>query len=163
MPDSNVTVALLKKSQRARLLALSVTDAQRPYVGHIDDLLADMDGSRECDAMLVLSGTQPIGFYRLDHHPRSVAGHALERPALGLRGFFIDQHWQRRGLGKRALAALLEDAAQRHTWARLIVLGVSAGNAAAWALYRGAGFVDAGALYDDARLGAQHLLRRPLS
>lgn len=135
---------------------------QLPHVGHTSDLLADLAHSREALGMAVLQGDEAIGFYRIDLHPRSVAGRDFDEPTLGLRGFFIDARWQRRGLGRQALAALLDDLAVRLPWARWLVLGVDCSNIAALSVYRDAGFVDDGQLYDGGPAGAQLLMLRAL-
>lgn len=147
---------------RPRVAALDVLPAQRPFVGTVGDLLADLDHSSQALGMVVLQANEPIGFYRIDLHARSVAGRDFEQQALGLRGFFIDARWQRRGFGARALGAMLGDLELRLPWARLLVLGVSRDNAAAVRLYQNAGFDDDGQLYDGGPTGAQLLMLRPL-
>lgn len=144
------------------LLALQVTPAQQAYVGNITDLLADVAVCPEADSMVVWHDATPIGYYRIDPHSRSVAGRDFEVPALGLRAFFIDARWQGHGFGAQALAALLDDVAQRHPSSRLLVLTVHTINTAALKLYRRAGFTDDGELYHGGRAGPQHLLRRAL-
>lgn len=147
---------------RPRVAALDVLPAQRPFVGTVGNLLADLDHSSQALGMVVLQADEPIGFYRIDLHPRSVAGRDFEQPSLGLRGFFIDARWQRRGLGRLALTAMLDDLESRLPWARLLVLGVGRNNASAVELYRSAGFDDDGELYDGGPAGPQLLMLRPL-
>lgn len=144
------------------LLGLAVHPAQRGFVGRIEDLLADAQSRRSCEPMAIVQGHRPIGFYCIETVARCIVGRDFEQPALGLRGFFVAAPWQGRGLGAQALQALLADLAERHRQARLLVLTVDEGNAAALTLYRRAGFTDSGERYHGGRFGPQLLLWRPL-
>lgn len=161
-PISEIRVAAVDATLREQLLRLRVTPAQRGYVGAIGDLLADAACCPDSAPMAILHNGVPVGYYRIDPNARSVAGHDLERPALGLRAFFIDARSQGRGLGARALAALLGDVVVRHPHARMLALAVHVDNHAAQRLYRRAGFSDGGELYHGGRSGAQRLLLRGL-
>lgn len=157
-----VCVIPANDSLQAKLLQLSVSAAQQMYVGQIDNLLADAASCADAEPMAICLDGEAVGYYRIDPHSRSVAGRNFDVPALGLRAFFIDQHWQGRGLGSLALAALVEDVIERHPDARLLVLGVNVGNEAAIRMYRGAGFIRSGELYHGGRAGPQHLMLRTL-
>jgi RimJ/RimL family protein N-acetyltransferase len=159
---ASLALARIDAALRDKVLALRVHPAQLDYVGHIGDLLADAEHSRDCEPTAVLRDGAPIGFYRIDLHPRSVAGRDFDVPALGLRGFFLDAQWQGRGLARPVLAALLADLAARHPWARLLVLTVNHSNHAARRLYRHAGFVDGSEQYHGGRAGPQQLMLRSL-
>lgn len=147
---------------RPALLGLRVLPAQRDWIGAIADLLDDVALCPGSEPMAILHGVTPVGYYRIEPSARSVAGRDFERPALGLRAFFIDADWQGRGFGALALAALIADAADRHRQARLLVLTVNCSNPIAVQLYFRAGFVDSGARYHGGRSGPQHLLLRSL-
>ncbi|WP_243040706.1 GNAT family N-acetyltransferase [Dyella sedimenti] len=163
MPDCPaIRVVPAGAVSRPELLRLDVRAAQRPYVGIIADLLADAEQCPGCEPMAILLDGAPIGFYRIETRPGSIAGRDFAEPTLGLRAFFIDHRWQRRGLGAGALAALLADLARRHPAARQLALTVNIRNTAGVALYRRAGFADAGALYHDGPAGPQHLMLRAL-
>ena len=144
------------------MLGLRVNPSQCRYAGRIADLLADAEQCPGSEPMAIMLEGAAIGFYRIDRDARSVAGPDFPWPTVALRAFFIDAAWQRRGLGSRALDALLGDLAARHPGARRLALVVDAGNRAARRLYRRAGFVEHGALYHDAFGSAQHLLLREL-
>lgn len=144
------------------LLDLTVAPAQRPWVGNIVDALADLAHCPHSDSMAILRNGTAVGHYRIDPHPRSVAGHDFALPTLGLRAFFIDARWQGQGLGSAALRALLADLATRYPDARQLALTVSCNNDAAQALYRRHGFVDSGELYHGGRSGPQQLLLHAL-
>lgn len=155
-------VAPVDRLLRDAVLALRVRSVQRAFVGHVADLLADAESRASCEPMAILNGGTPIGFYCLEHNVRTVAARDFDQPALGLRGFLIDAAHQGRGLGAAAVAALLADAMHRHPAARLLVLSVDAGNRAAIALYRRAGFEACPARYHGPPASSQHILLRPL-
>lgn len=159
---SIVRVAPVDDSLRPALLGLCVLPAQRAWVGAIADLLSDAAQCPASEPMAILLGDAPMGYYRIEPTARSVAGRDFAAPALGLRAFFIDARWQRRGLGRQALQAIFADLARRHPSARLLALTVNRDNRAARHLYRRTGFVDSGELYHGGRPGPQHLLLRPL-
>lgn len=157
-----VSVVPVNDTWRPLLLKLAVAPEQHDQIGTMADILADVAACPGSDAMVIVHGDEPVGFYRLDPHARSVAGHDLDVPALGLRTFFIDVRWQRRGIGSAALVALIAAAIERHRGARLLALTVSVGNAAAMQMYRRAGFIDGGELYHGGRCGPMRLLLRTL-
>jgi GNAT superfamily N-acetyltransferase len=144
------------------LLNLGVLPAQRNYMGDIADLLADAAASPGAEPMAICHGDTPVGYYRIDPHARSVAGHDFAVPALGLRTFFIDADWQGRGFGALALSALIADLAERHPLARLLVLTVNSDNHVASQLYRRSGFSARSELYHERRAGPEQLLLRAL-
>jgi GNAT superfamily N-acetyltransferase len=157
MPDcSPIRFEPVGPANRAAVLELRVAPAQAAYVGAIADLLADAEACAGCLPLAILEQHRPVGFVRIEADARSVAGHDLDLPSLGLRAFFIDTRHQHRGLGTRALHALLEALAPHHPQARGIALAVDAGNAAALALYRRAGFVPVRGSYHGA---SSHPLR----
>lgn len=157
-----IRVMPTQDSLQAALLQLGVSAPQQAYVGQIDNLLADVVSCPDAEPMAICLGSEPVGYYRVDPHPRSVAGRDFDVPALGLRAFFIDARWQGRGLGTLALSALLKDVIERHADARLLVLNVNESNHNAIRMYHRAGFSQSGELYDGGRAGPQHLMLRAL-
>jgi GNAT superfamily N-acetyltransferase len=131
-------------------------------VGAIVSLLADAALCPGSESMAILLGNTPVGYYRIEASARGVAGHDFAVPALGLRAFFIDTHWQRRGIGTLALTALVADLVERRPEARLLALTVNCNNQVALCLYLRAGFRHSGELYHGGRSGPQHLLLRVL-
>jgi GNAT superfamily N-acetyltransferase len=162
LDESRIRVVPVDAALRPALLGLGVLPAQRDWVRVIADLLADVALCPGSEPMAILRGDTPVGYYRIEPSARSVAGRDFAVPALGLRAFFIDVHWQGRGVGTQALAALIVDLAERHPQARLLVLTVNCNNHAALQLYLRAGFTDSGELYHGGRSGPQHLLLRVL-
>lgn len=142
--------------------ALRVTTAQRAQVGDVAVHLAQAAQDPSSEPMAILAGDTVVGFYRLDFARRVVAGRDIGTTGVALQPFLVDAHWQGRGLGTRALRALLDDLQARHPERRLLLLAVGCGNHAARALYRRAGFLDTGTLVPGGRGGPQHLLLRAL-
>jgi predicted acetyltransferase len=157
-----IRVAVVTPLLRHAVLCLRVHPEQCDFVSPVARTLPDAEQCPGSTPMSILLGDRPVGYYRIEHSARSVAGHDFEQPALGLRSFFIDMDWQRRGLGARALAALYADLVDRYPAARLLALTVNCRNQAALALYFQSGFVDSGELYHGGRSGTQQLLLRSL-
>jgi RimJ/RimL family protein N-acetyltransferase len=153
-----IRVAPVTPALRPAVLALRVHPDQYAFVSPIEASLADAELSHGSTPMVILGNGAPVGFYRIEHHASTIAERDYGVPALGLRSFFIDARWQGRGLGARAIAALVADLRERHPEARLLVLTVNCRNLPALALYRRAGFEDSGALYHGGRSGPQHLM-----
>lgn len=163
MPEHpTIRVVPVDLALRPALLRLRVLPAQLDYVGAIDSLLADVALCPGSEPMAIMHGDTPVGYYRIETNARSVATRDFAVPTLGLRAFFIDTDWQRRGFGTLAVAALITDLAERHPQARLLVLTVNRNNHAALRLYQRAAFHDSGELYHGGRSGPQHLLLRVL-
>lgn len=158
----DIRVVPVDASLRPALLALGVDDEQYAYVGRIDASLADADACEGSEAMAILRNGEPIGFYRLEQHARTVADMPFDHTTVGLRSFFIDARWQGQGLGTLALDAVLRDLAQRRPNVRGMVLTVNVRNTPALALYRRAGFRETGGLYHGGRSGPQHVMLRAL-
>src|SRR5690606_32777909 len=114
------------------------------------------------EAMAILVGDTPVGFYRLDFAPTIAARRSSGEASGGLRAFFLDVDWQGRGLGTRAVRACCEDVQARHPGRRLLALNVNCRNVVAINAYRKAGFVDTGELYLGGSAGPQHLMVRRL-
>ncbi|WP_158601787.1 GNAT family N-acetyltransferase [Solilutibacter pythonis] len=142
----------------AGVRAIELGREQSMFVGdvafNLDDALRD-DAS---EAMAVIAGDRPIGFYRLDFAPRAVLGRALGMPHVGLRAFCIDHRLQGIGLGHAAVSAMIRDVPRRHAERRLMVLAVHCRNRAAIATYRRAGFVATGEWQPGGRAGPQQLM-----
>lgn len=146
----------------ATALGLEVAADQRVYVGDTALNLADAERDPLSDAMVILAGARPVGFYRLDRAPRTICGREMAEPTLGLRALFIDQRVQGRGYGRAAIEACCEDARQRYPVHPLLILAVHACNQAAIATYLRAGFHDTGERLPGGTAGLQILMLRRL-
>ncbi|MFC3716004.1 GNAT family N-acetyltransferase [Luteimonas soli] len=159
-PDLHVAPVTPERIDAVR--ALRVAPEQEPFVGdtafNLDDALRDENS----EAMAILVGETPVGFYRLDFRPTIVARRSIGEASVGLRAFFIDVDWQGRGLGTRAVQACCDDIRARHPDRRLLALNVNVRNVAAINAYRKAGFVETGELYLGGSAGPQYLMVRKL-
>jgi ribosomal protein S18 acetylase RimI-like enzyme len=144
------------------VLRLRARPEQDAFVSPPAATLADAEQCPASEPMAFLLGDAVVGYCRIERSARALTGREADADALGLRSFQIDAAWQGRGLGDRAMAAVLDDLARRHPAARRLVLTVNCRNAAALMLYRRHGFVDGGGLYHGGRSGPQHVLWRPL-
>jgi RimJ/RimL family protein N-acetyltransferase len=147
---------------RPALLQLRVTAPQRDFVSDIAPSLEDAEHCPGSTPMVILRNEEPVGYYRIEISAGSIVERDYDRPALGLRSFFVDYRWQGQGLASRALTAVIDDLSRRHPQAQLLVLLVNCRNLTALRLYLRAHFVDTGQLYHGGRAGPQHLLWRDL-
>ncbi|KRF00516.1 GCN5 family acetyltransferase [Frateuria sp. Soil773] len=147
---------------REAVLRLRVRPEQDAFVSPPSATLADAEQCPGSEPMAILLDDAVVGYYRIERSARTLTGRDGDADALGLRSFQLDAAWQGRGLGDRAMAAVLDDLALRHAGARRLLLTVNCDNAAALALYLRHGFVDDGGLYHGGRSGPQHVLWRPL-
>src|SRR3546814_3158174 len=93
------------------------TDTLFPYTTlfrsfNLDDALRDENS----EAMAILVGATPVGFYRLDFRTTIVARRSIGETSVGLRAFFLDVDWQGRGLGTRAVQACCAEIGRAHVW-----------------------------------------------
>ncbi|PTY37300.1 hypothetical protein BGP77_03995 [Saccharospirillum sp. MSK14-1] len=139
---------------------LSVAQAQREFVGTLDDIL---DAAQPTDHFhFIERDNEPVGFCNIDTAYSQYYEFA-EPGELGLRSFLIDQRFQGQGLGKATSAALLPYLKRHYHQHPAIVLTVNQRNLAAYHLYRLAGFEDDGELYLGGAAGPQHVLRLRLN
>ncbi len=157
-----VRVCVVNAGLEDAVCALRVAPAQRASVGDVDFNLADARRVPGSEAMTILAGDAVVGFYRLDHVVAVVSPRPLGAGTVGLRAFLLDARWQGRGLARLALRACCDDLARRWPAAMLLALNVDCANLVALAAYRGAGFVDTGALVAGGAAGPQRLMLRRL-
>ncbi|MEJ5125397.1 GNAT family N-acetyltransferase [Comamonas sp. MYb21] len=148
-----------RPEQRERVLALSLHEAQQPYVAPMAQTLAELHPG--LSAHLIGHGEQIAGFFLIDqdyaqHYPFASAD------SVGLRSFFVDQRFQGMGLAKRSLQALPAYLQAQGMAATAVFLTVNCKNAAAIPLYRQCGFADTGELYLGGGYGPQHIMRLAL-
>lgn len=136
---------------------LEVYPEQLNYVYPIQEILAAPE--QGCNHHIIKRGTSIIGFFSID--TAYSARYSFASPAaLGLRNFFLDRHYQGKGLGAMSLAALPGYlAAQYAAWQR-IYLTVNCKNTCAYKLYQRAGFKDSGKLYYGGSSGPQYIMCR---
>ncbi|WP_424968653.1 GNAT family N-acetyltransferase [Dinoroseobacter sp. S375] len=141
----------------AALAALSVTPDQEEFGGSFDASLAEWRTSepRCLLGLAFLRDEMPIGLVLLKRPPLSPDW--VARDAVSLHGFKIATPYQGGGLGWKALECAVETVSRHWSDARRLCLAVDAENAAALALYRGAGMQDSGAAHQG-RIGVEYRL-----
>ena len=136
---------------------LEVYPEQLNYVYPIQEILAAPE--QGCNHHIIKRGTSIIGFFSIDT-AYSTRYSFASPAALGLRNFFLDRHYQGKGLGAMSLAALPGYlAAQYAAWQR-IYLTVNCKNTGAYKLYQRAGFKNSGELYYGGSSGPQYIMCR---
>ena len=159
---SEVVVLPVDTATRAAVLTLNVHPVQEQFAGQMPSALLAAENDSASEAMAIVIGLQVIGFYRLDFGPVAICGRDFGRPSVGLKSFFVAAAWQGRGLGTRALRAVLDDLKVRHADLELLALSVNLRNPAARRLYLKAGFVDHGELYLSGAAGPQYVMLREI-
>ena len=95
-------------------------------------------------------GDALAGIVGLAFEPREKARHKAT-----LFGMYVNQAYQHNGLGRRLVEAALDEARQ-HPRLKVIQLTVTAGNAAAFALYQRCGFIQYGLEPLAVRVGVEY-------
>ena len=147
---------------RPGVLTLRVQEAQLPFVGRIEDSLADVAVCPGSEALALVVDDGVVGYVRIDRRAAAMGDHPLAEGAVALRSFLIDAGRQGEGLGGRALDAIHAYVAGRHPDRERILLTVNVRNEAAVHVYRRAGYRDSGELYHGGLAGPQFVLWRPL-
>jgi RimJ/RimL family protein N-acetyltransferase len=147
---------------RAAVLRLAVHPAQLPFVGRIEDSLADVAVCPGSEGLAVLLGDDVVGYVRIDRRASALGDHPLADGAVALRSLMIDAARQGQGLGGRALDAIHAWVAGRYPDRERILLSVNVRNEGAVRAYLRAGYRDSGELYHGGLAGPQHVLWRPL-
>ena len=136
---------------------LVVYPQQRDYVYPIKDILAAPENG--CNHHIIKMGASIIGFFSIDT-AYSTRYSFASPAALGLRNFFLDCHYQGKGLGAMSLAELPSYLAAQYTAWQWIYLTVNCKNTCAYKLYQRAGFKDSGELYYGGSSGPQYIMCR---
>lgn len=152
-----VTLAPLDEALRPGVLAIQVAPDQVRFGGIPGQTMAGGDRDPARESVVILRDGAVVGFFQLD--TRSVPGAPAAADIIGLRALAIDLRAQGQGVGTAAMAALPGYVRDRFPRRRFVTLTVNTDNPAAIALYRHAGFADAGVgLYHGGRSGPQQVL-----
>ena len=153
-----VTLAPLDDHLRPGVAAIQVAPEQVRFGGVPAQAMSAADRDRARASVVIVRDGAAVGYFQLD--TRSVPGAPAAADILGLRALAIDVGAQGQGVGRAAMAQLPAYVRERFPQRRFVVLTVHADNPPALALYRGAGFVDAGVgVYHGGRTGPQLVLR----
>jgi ribosomal protein S18 acetylase RimI-like enzyme len=152
-----VTLAPLDDALRPGVLAIQVAPDQVRFGGIPGQTMAGGDRDPARESVVIVRDGAVVGFFQLD--TRSVPGAPAAADIVGLRALAIDRRAQGQGVGTAAMAQLPAYVRERFPRRRFVTLTVNTDNPAAIALYRHAGFVEAGiGLYLGGRSGPQHVL-----
>ncbi|GAA3725470.1 GNAT family N-acetyltransferase [Salinactinospora qingdaonensis] len=148
---------------RAAVLKLRLAPGQTRYSGQAATTLPRADADPNRTPFAVTRAGDAVGFGIIDRVGN--LGELTDDPARAtlLRAFYIDAHWQHRGIGRaacRALAPFVHDLAPEATD---IVLTVNEGNSVALRAYTAAGFMATGRRYLGGDAGPQLVLRKPIT
>jgi ribosomal protein S18 acetylase RimI-like enzyme len=160
--NSAIRVLPVDADMQPGVLTLRVKEAQLPFVGRIEDSLADVAVCPGSEALALVVDDGVVGYVRIDRRAAAMGDHPLAEGAVALRSFMIDAGRQGEGLGGRALDAIHAYVAGRHPDRERILLTVNVRNEAAVHVYRRAGYRDSGELYHGGLAGPQFVLWRPL-
>lgn len=151
----------LNPPQMGRLRRLGIPDDQQKFGGSFEETL-EQYLSYACPTIrgfCILKTDGPVGLMVLKRPPSSPDW--VPEDAASLHGLKIDQRWQGRGLGKRALLLAIDEAVAIWPGLRQLVLTVDAGNSTALALYRSFAMEDSGPVHEG-RLGREHRMTKYL-
>lgn len=151
-----VTLAALGPADKDKMAHLSVHAAQTRFAGSIAEAFDTCPAGDTLHA--ILTGDQPVGFFRIDCAYAQAHGFA-DTGDLGLRNVIIGAAHQGKGLGTAAMLALPPYMRPLYPQARHLWLTVNLQNPAAIASYRKGGFQDTGAIWPHGDAGPQHIMR----
>lgn len=155
--DLSVTLRPFEESDRAAVLRLTVTEAQRAYVTPIPETLENSALRR--DNYVIEAEGALVGFFQID---RVAPGPALP-DHLELQEVTIDARHQGKGYGRAFMAALAAFLRTGYPDWHQICLTVDFRNDPAFRLYRSAGFEDTGEITERGGGAPQRIMRKDLT
>jgi RimJ/RimL family protein N-acetyltransferase len=150
----------MNPSHAEQVAKLSVSDAQKPFVGTIDEILCNVSPSVR--PHVIMDNGHVVGFFLLDNHYEQCVDF-LEYESLGLRAYFVDQTHQGKGYGKRAITLLRPYLLAHYPQFKAIYLTVNCKNPAAIHCYKHAGFEDTQSIFLGGDAGPQHIFMQNLA
>jgi RimJ/RimL family protein N-acetyltransferase len=142
---------------RPGVLAIEVLPGQERFAGVPSTTLPLAERQPTRESVAIVRDGVPVGYFQLDR--AGVPGAPAGPDILGLRAFLVDRRVQGKGVATAALARLAPYVRERFPDIRTVALTVNTDNPPAIAVYRRAGFVDAGTgVYHGGTAGPQHVL-----
>lgn len=135
---ASITLEPINERNYEAVFALEVADEQRAFVSSNMRSIAQAYVYEGAEPYAVKSGTDIVGFAML--YPLAGDG---EPSVVNLVRIMIDRRYQRRGLGRQTMEAIIENV-RRRPGVRVIQLSVNPQNQAAIQLYESVGFSDTG-------------------
>ena len=150
-----LTLTALEQVHGDQLAEICVSDEQIEFVGTVADILANVD--YYVHPHVVMHSGNVVGCFLIDtayQHGQTCRSHI----DLGLRAFFIDQHYQGRGLGQQVIQRLPRYLNAHYHGFETLYLTVNCRNNAAYSCYKKSGFIDTDELYHGGFSGPQHVM-----
>lgn len=151
-----VTIERLTASHINEVKSIELTEEQIQFAGTAQDFLKDKNES--VLLYIIKSDNHVVGFFKIDTaYPKTYE--FCPSGNVGLRAFAIDKKQQGKGLGTKAVKALLNFYQDQNNGNSHIYLTVNCKNPAARVCYLKGGFEDTGELYLGGPAGPQHIMR----
>ncbi|WP_413285063.1 GNAT family N-acetyltransferase [Vibrio sp. MA40-2] len=150
-----ITIEKLKLEHTEQLDALSVTEQQLKFVGSLEDILANVNGSIHPHVIVVKE--RVVGFFLIDT-VYSEQYQFAQHDSLGLRGYFIGKNFQAMGYGSAAILALSHYLPSTYPNKSDVYLTVNCKNTNAKNCYLKGGFIEKEGLYLEGSAGPQHIM-----
>ncbi len=143
---AEVTLREITGDTVVAIIKLEVADDQRDFVAPNAVSLAQALFSEEAWYRAIYLGEEPVGFVML--HDESLSSPQAEAPGIGVWRFMIDRRHQGRGVGRAALAKVIEHVRSKGLFSTL-ELSYVPGPGCAEPFYRAFGFEPTGEMDDD--------------
>ena len=129
----NLSIVPVTEKNRAEAEKLHVAASQKNFIETVPQCMAEADELSDWEPVLIMEGETPVGFsmYGLMRHE--------ENHRLWFDRLLVDEKYQHRGIGRRAVELLLERL-RRDFPGRDIYLSAYEDNSTAIALYSSFGF-----------------------
>lgn len=150
-----ITIQRLRQAHTESIKKIELAADQVKYAGTAEEFLTE--GSASVHLHVIKLDDRIIGFFKLDTAYPSKYPFCPDG-GLGLRAFAIDKNQQGKGLGQRAVKALLPYIKEHYPEHHAIYLTVNCKNLKAAACYRKAGFIDTNQHYLGGPEGPQHIM-----
>lgn len=137
-----------------------LADEQVKFAGTADEFLSS--GNETTHLHIIKNDSAVVGFFKLDVAYSSNYGFCLP-DGLGLRSFAIDIDSQGKGLGTKAVKALIPYLKTHYSMFNWIYLTVNCKNLGAKECYEKAGFENTSEQYFGGAAGPQHIMRRKIA
>ncbi|RCX01073.1 GNAT family N-acetyltransferase [Marinomonas foliarum] len=155
-----VTIEKMTTQHLAEVITLGVVEAQKQFVGSIDDILKNANA--QIRPHVIFAEDQIVGFFLIDTTYAEKYDFVSQSHSIGLRSFFIDKKYQGKGYAKQAILALSNYLSEAYPNHSTIYLTVNCQNPIAKGLYLKGGFEDTNTLYHGGAAGPQHIMVKAL-
>ena len=145
-PPDLVTLREITEHTVVAIVKLSVAESQQRFVAPNAVSLAQALFSKEAWYRAIYIGDEPVGFVMV--YDESLRTPPPEAPGVGVWRFMVDERHQARGIGRRALALVIDHVRAKGVFASL-ELSYVPGPGCAEPFYRAMGFRHTGRMDGD--------------